>query len=119
MVFQHQRKVKSVERWCFSIERKSIVVFQHRRKVKSVERWCFINEKEKAKKLMDGVVSSMKNGEEMVDCSVLGVGRIKSVEQCCFSIGKNDEKLLAMVFQQRKRKGETIAGRCCFVDKEW
>jgi hypothetical protein len=35
--------------------------------------------KEKAKQLLDGVVSSMMEGEEMVDCSVLGVGR-KSVE---------------------------------------
>jgi hypothetical protein len=87
--------------------------------MKSCWQWCFSNGKEKAKQLLDGVVSSMKNGEEMADCSVLGVGRTKSVEQWCFSIGKNDEKLLAMVFQQRKRKGETIVGRCCFVDEEW
>jgi hypothetical protein len=94
-------------------------VFQHWRKVKSAERWCFINGKEEAKQLLDGVVSLMKNGEEMADCSVLGVGRIKSVEQWCFNIGKNNEKLLAMVFQQHKGKGETIAGWCCFVDEEW
>ena len=31
------------------------------------------------KQLLDEVVSSMKDGEEMVDCSVLGVGK-KSVE---------------------------------------
>jgi hypothetical protein len=39
-----------------------------------------------------------ENGEEMVDWSVLGVGRMKSVEQWCFSIGKNDEELLIMEF---------------------
>ena len=43
--------------------------------------------KEKVKQLLDGVVSSMKDGEEMVDYSVLGMGR-KSVEQWCFSIGE-------------------------------
>jgi hypothetical protein len=41
----------------------------------------------------------------------------KSVEQWCFSIGKNSEKLLATVFQQQRGKGETIAGRSCFVDE--
>jgi hypothetical protein len=30
----------------------------------------------------------MKDGGEMVDWSVLGMGRMKSVEQWCFSIGK-------------------------------
>jgi hypothetical protein len=50
--------------------------------------WCFSNRRGKAKQLLDGVVSSMKDGEEMVDCSVLGVGKKKSVEQWCFSIGK-------------------------------
>jgi hypothetical protein len=64
------------------------VVFQHRKKVKSAEQWCF------------------------------SIGKkVKSVEQWCFSIGKNDEGLLVMVFQQQKRKGETIAGRSCFVDE--
>jgi hypothetical protein len=43
--------------------------------------------------------------------------KVKSVEQWCFSIEKNDEGLLIMVFQQQKRKGETIAGRSCFVDE--
>jgi hypothetical protein len=70
-------KIKSVEQWCFSIgendEGLLSMVFQQR---------------EKAKQLLDGVVSSMKDGEEMVDWSVLGVGKIKSVEQWCFSIGK-------------------------------
>jgi hypothetical protein len=65
----------------------------------------------------------------MVDWNVLGVGRMKSVEQSCFSIGKKmmkgcwqrcfsngkkNEKLLVMVFQQQKGKGETSAGRSCF-----
>jgi hypothetical protein len=69
-----------------------------------VGRSCFIDE----------------NGEEMVDWSVLGVGRIKkSAEQRCFSIGKNSEKLLVMVFQQQKGKGETIAGRSCFINEGW
>jgi hypothetical protein len=45
--------------------------------------------------------------------------KVKSVEQWCFSIGKNDEGLLKMVFQQHKRKGETIVGQCCFVDEGW
>jgi hypothetical protein len=44
-------------------------------------------EKEQGKQLLDGVVSIIKYGEEMVDCSVLGVGR-KSGEQWCFSIGE-------------------------------
>jgi hypothetical protein len=52
-----------------------------------VGRSCFINE----------------NGEEMADCGVLGVGRIKSAEQWCFSIGKNDDGLLTVVFQQREK----------------
>jgi hypothetical protein len=61
-------------------------------------------EKEQAKQLLDGVVSTIMGCEVMVDCSVLGVGR-KSVEQWCFSIGgKNDEGLLTMVFQQWKTK---------------
>jgi hypothetical protein len=30
---------------------------------------------------------------------------------------KNSEKLLVMVFQQQKGKGETIAGWSCFVDE--
>jgi hypothetical protein len=34
----------------------------------------------------------MMEGEEMVDCSVLGVGR-KSAEQWCFSIGKKSTVL--------------------------
>jgi hypothetical protein len=97
------------QQWCFSIGGKSRVL----------NGGVSSTEKKRAKQLLDGVVSSMKNGEEMADCSVLGVRKIKSVDQWCFSIGKNDEKLLAMVFQQRKRKGETIAGRCCFVDEEW
>jgi hypothetical protein len=49
-------------------------------------------QREKAKQLLDGVVSSMKYGEEMVDCSVLGVGK-KSAEQWCFSIGKKSTVL--------------------------
>jgi hypothetical protein len=61
--------------------------------------------KKRAKQLLDDVVSSMKNGEEMEDCSVLGVRKIKSVEQWCFI---NEEE-----------KGETIVGRCCFFDEEW
>ena len=69
--------------------------------------------------MLDGVVLSMKDGEEMEDCSVLGVGRIKSVEQWYFSIEENDEGLLTMVFQQQKRKGEIIFGRCCFIDEGW
>jgi hypothetical protein len=72
---------------------------------------------------------------------------MKSAEMWCFSIGKNDErllvtvfqqqeknekllvmvfqqrekneKLLVMVFQQREGRGETIAGRSCFVSEEW
>ena len=32
--------------------------------MKSCWQWCFSNGKEKAKQLLDGVVSSMKNGEE-------------------------------------------------------
>jgi hypothetical protein len=71
-----------------------------RKIMKGCCQWCFSNgkndegllsmvfqQREKAKQLLDGVVSSMKYGEEMVDCSVLGVGR-KSVEQWCFSIGE-------------------------------
>jgi uncharacterized protein YhfF len=76
--------------------------------MKSCWQWCFSNGKEKAKQLLDGVVSSMKNGEEMADCSVLGVGKIKSVEQWCFSIGKNNEKLLEWCFSNRKEKAKQL-----------
>jgi hypothetical protein len=34
-----------------------------------------------------------------------------------FQHWENSEKLLVMVFQQQKGKGETIAGRSCFVDE--
>jgi hypothetical protein len=42
----------------------------------------------------------------MAGWSVLGVGKkkVKNVEQWCFSIGKNDERLLVTVFQQREGK---------------
>jgi hypothetical protein len=62
---------------------------------------------------------SNKGKSRVVDSGVSVMKKVKSVEQWCFSIGKNDEKLLTMVFQQQKRKGETIVGRCCFVDGEW
>jgi len=53
---------------------------------------------------------------------------MKIAEKWCFSIRKNDkrllvtvfqqwEKLLIMVFQQRKGKGETSAGRSCFSNE--
>jgi hypothetical protein len=64
------------------------MVFHHWKKVKRSERWCFSIRK-----------------------------KTKSVERWCFSIGKNSEKLLVMVFQQQKGRGETIAGRSCFVDE--
>jgi hypothetical protein len=132
--------MKSVEQWCFSIGKNDegllATVFQ--------QQWCFIGKNDE--KLLIMVFQQQKgkgetiagrscfvdeNGEEMADWSVLGVGRMKSVEQWCFSIGKNDEgllatvfqqrekneKLLVMVFQQQKGKGETIAGRSCFVDE--
>ena len=38
-----------------------------------------------AKQLLDRIVSSMMEGEKMMDCSILGVGR-KSVEWWCFNI---------------------------------
>jgi hypothetical protein len=101
--------VESAEQWCFSIGKM----------MKSCWQWCFSNGKEKDETIVGRCCFVDEECEEMADCSVLAVGRTKSVEQWCFSIGKNDEKLLAMVFQQQKRKGETIAGRCCFVDEEW
>jgi hypothetical protein len=30
---------------------------------------------------------------------------------------ENGKRLLTVVFQQHKRRDETIAGRCCFVDE--
>jgi hypothetical protein len=58
-VFQHREKVNSAELWCFSIRKNSV----KKGKGKTIDgRSCFIDE----------------NGEEMVDWSVLGVGRIKS-----------------------------------------
>jgi hypothetical protein len=39
----------------------------------------------------------MKDGEEMGDCSVLGVGRVKSVEQWCFSIRRKSKVLISGV----------------------
>jgi hypothetical protein len=55
--------------------------------------WCFSNGKEKAKQLLDGVVSSMKDGEEMVDCSVLGVGRKKVLNSGVSASGKKSTVL--------------------------
>jgi hypothetical protein len=46
---------KSVEQWCFSIGEK----------VNSAEQWCCSIGRGKAKQLLDGVVSSMKDDEEM------------------------------------------------------
>jgi hypothetical protein len=46
---------KSDEQWCFSIEEK----------VNSVEQWCYSIRRGKEKQLLDGVVSSMKDDEEM------------------------------------------------------
>jgi hypothetical protein len=97
-------EIKSVEQWCFSIgindEELLIMEFQQwkGKGETSAGQSCFGHE----------------NGDEMVDWSVLGVGRMKSAEQWCFSIGKNDEELLIMEFQQRKGKVETSAGRSCF-----
>jgi hypothetical protein len=81
VVFQHRKKVNSAEQWCFSIGKNSekllVMVFQQQKgKGETIAgRCCFVDE----------------NGEEMADWSVLGVGRIKSAEQWCFSIGKNSE----------------------------
>jgi len=46
---------KSVKQWCFSI----------REKVNSAEQWCFSIKRGKMKQLLDGVVSLMKDGEEV------------------------------------------------------
>jgi hypothetical protein len=58
----------------------------------------------KSKQVLDGVVSAMK----IVRKWRVGVfwewEEMKNVEQWCFSIGKNDERLLVMVFQQWKGK---------------
>jgi hypothetical protein len=82
--------MKNCDEWCFSIGRKSNVlnggVSASEKNDEGLLSMVF-QQREKVKQLLDGVVSSMKYGEEMVDCSVLGVGR-KSVEQWCFSIGK-------------------------------
>jgi hypothetical protein len=66
--------------------------------------WCFSNRKERAKQLLDGVVSSMET--------------VKNCRTVVFWQWGEGEKLLTMVFQQQKRKGETIVGRCCFVNGE-
>jgi len=63
--------------------------------------WCFSNRKERAKQLLDGVVSSMETVKNF-----LAMGRRRKVA-------------LTMVFQQQKRKGETIVGRCCFVNANY
>jgi hypothetical protein len=63
----------------------------------------FQQQRRTSKQVLDGVVLAMKivrkwrRWEEM-----------KNVEQWCFSIGKNDERLLVTVFQQRKRKNEKL-----------
>jgi hypothetical protein len=85
MVFQHLKKVKSVERWCFSIGRKSKV-------------------------LNSGVSASGKNSDEqggVFSIVLKSIGK-KCAEQWCFSIGKNDEGLLIMVFQQQKGKAKQL-----------
>jgi hypothetical protein len=104
VVFQHRKKQKVLNSgvsasgkmmkgcWqqCFSNGKNSekllVMMFQQQKgKGETIAgRSCFVNE----------------NGEEMANWCVLGVGRIKSAEQWCFSIGKNDEGLLATVFQQ-------------------
>jgi hypothetical protein len=45
-------------------------------------------------------------------------GNVKNCRTVVFWQWGEGEKLLTMVFQQHKRKGETIAGRCCFVNGE-
>jgi hypothetical protein len=55
MVFQHQKEVKSDKQWCFSIGRKSIVLNSGVSASGKI-----VKRREKAKQLLDGVVSSMK-----------------------------------------------------------
>jgi hypothetical protein len=99
VVFQQLKKIKSAEQWCFSIgtndEELLIMEFQQQKGKgeTSAGRSCFVDE----------------NGDEMADWNVLGVGRMKSAEQSCFSIGKkNYEGLLATVFQQREKNEKLL-----------
>jgi hypothetical protein len=59
----------------------------------------------KSKVLNSGVSASGKNDERLL--------------ATVFQQREKNEKLLVMVFQQQKGKGETIAGRSCFIDEGW
>jgi hypothetical protein len=59
----------------------------------------FQQQRRTSKQVLDGVVSAMKIVRKW-----RGWEEMKNAEQWCFSIGKNDERLLVTVFQQRKRE---------------
>jgi hypothetical protein len=67
--------------------------------------------------VLDGVVSEMKMMRKWRAGVFWEQEEMKSIEQWCFSIGKENENLLIMVFQQQKGRGETSAGRSCFIDE--
>jgi hypothetical protein len=66
-------EMKNAEQWCFSIgktdERLLVTVFQQR---EESERLLVFQQREK---LLDGVVSEMRNDEEKADWNVLGSGK--------------------------------------------
>jgi hypothetical protein len=126
-------EMKNDEQWCFSIEtmmkgcwqsvfqqreeNERLLVFQQREKLLLMvfQQWKGKNETSAGRSCFGN-----KNGGEMADWNVLGMGRNeKYVEQWCFSIVKiTGEGLLTLVFQQRKKKSETIVGRSCFGNEK-
>jgi hypothetical protein len=97
MVFQQRKEVKQLLDGIVSSmmegeknEGLLIMVFQQQRRT--------------SKQVLDGVVSAMKIVRKWRAGVFWGWEEMKNVEQWCFSIGKNDERLLVTVFQQRKGK---------------
>jgi hypothetical protein len=84
---------KSAEKWCFNIEGK----------INSAEQWCCSIGRGKAKQLLDGVVLSMMDDEEMKKVSSRGGGK-----KCEFGVSVIEKKggLLTVVFRQKVESGE-------------
>jgi hypothetical protein len=132
VVFQHRNNDEGLLAMVFQQreenERLLITVFQQREKLLIM---VFQQRKGKSETSAGRSCFGNENDGEMADWNVLGMGRNEKVFQNkrekvsgteCFSIVKNGtgvfwKWLLTMVFQQTE-KGETIAGRNCFVNDE-
>jgi hypothetical protein len=61
-------------------------------------------------------VPALKKSKVLTWCFSVGK-MMKGCWQQCFSNGRKMKRLLIRVFQQQKGRGETSAGRSCFVDE--